>query len=176
MNQTWYPGETVIAGIGQGDWVVTPIQLVTALATIASRGERRQPHLLRAVQAGINTAPQPAPAPLPRGSIIHNPSTWPTIEQGMVGVVNAPNGTAHGLGDGFPYVIAGKTGTAERYSRTDETWTIDRDLIGRAPSGAVRMLHAGRQRARRGRGRARSRPQRCQRCRADRAQDSRWLA
>jgi penicillin-binding protein 2 len=81
------------------------------------------PHLLRAVQAGLNTPPERAPAPLSRGSIFHNPVTWPTVEQGMVGVVNSPNGTAHGLGDAFPYVIAGKTGTAERYSRTDETWT-----------------------------------------------------
>ena len=123
QNQAWYPGETVIAGIGQGAWVVTPIQLVTALSTIASKGERLPPHLLRAVQAGLNMLPQPAPAPLSRGSIFHNPLTWPTVEQGMVGVVNSPAGTAHGLGEGFPYVIAGKTGTAERYSRTDETWT-----------------------------------------------------
>ena len=40
----------------------------------------------------------------------------------MIAVVNG-GGTAHGLGEGFPYIIAGKTGTAERYSRTDEEWT-----------------------------------------------------
>ncbi len=40
QNQTWYPGETVIAGIGQGAWVVTPIQLSAALSTIAAKGER----------------------------------------------------------------------------------------------------------------------------------------
>ncbi len=123
QNQAWYPGETVIAGIGQGAWVVTPIQLATALSTIASKGERLPPHLLRAVQDGLNTPPQPALAPLSLGSIMHNPVTWNTVEQGMVGVVNSPVGTAHGLGEGFPYVIAGKTGTAERYSRVDETWT-----------------------------------------------------
>jgi penicillin-binding protein 2 len=123
QNQAWYPGETVIAGIGQGAWVVTPIQLVTALSTIASKGERLPPHLLRAMQVGLNVPPQPALAPLSRGSIIHNPITWQAVEQGMVGVVNGPGGTARGMGEGFPYVIAGKTGTAERYSRTDETWT-----------------------------------------------------
>jgi len=123
QNKAWYPGETVIAGIGQGAWVVTPVQLATALSTIASKGERRQPRLLRAVQNGLNETPQLVPPPLPRGSIIHNPLTWPTVEQGMVGVVNSPGGTARGLGDTFPYVIAGKTGTAERFSRTDETWT-----------------------------------------------------
>ena len=41
----------------------------------------------------------------------------------MIRVVNTPSGTAHGLGEGFPYEIAGKTGTAERFSRTDEEWT-----------------------------------------------------
>ncbi len=123
QNKAWYPGETVIAGIGQGAWVVTPIQLATALSTIASKGERRQPRLLRSVQNGLNETPQPVPPPLPRGSIFHNPATWPTVEQGMMGVVNSPGGTARGVGDGFPYVIAGKTGTAERFSRTDETWT-----------------------------------------------------
>jgi penicillin-binding protein 2 len=75
------------------------------------------------MQSGLNEAPQPVPPPLPRGSIFHNPLTWPTVEQGMVGVVNSPGGTARGLGDTFPFVIAGKTGTAERFSRTDETWT-----------------------------------------------------
>ena len=39
----------------------------------------------------------------------------------MIEVVNS--GTAHGLNEGFPYQIAGKTGTAERYSRTTEEWT-----------------------------------------------------
>ena len=123
QNKAWYPGETVIAGIGQGAWVVTPIQLATAVSTIAAKGERLQPRLLRAVQNGLNQPAEPVAPPLPRGSIFHNPLTWQTVEQGMVGVINSPGGTARGIGDNFPYVIAGKTGTAERFSRTDETWT-----------------------------------------------------
>jgi penicillin-binding protein 2 len=119
----WFPGETVIAGIGQGAWVVTPIQLAAALATIAAKGERRPPHLLRAAQAGLNSPLQVLPLPLPLGSLIKNPNNWKAVELGMLGVVNSPGGTARGLGEGFPYLIAGKTGTAERFSRTDETWT-----------------------------------------------------
>ena len=122
-NQAWYPGETVIAGIGQGAWVVTPIQLGQAVSIIAARGVRHSPHLLHALQEGINTEPRLAPVPPPAPNFIRNPSNWIAVEEGMVRVVNSPSGTAHGLGDGFPYTIAGKTGTAERFSRTDEEWT-----------------------------------------------------
>ena len=122
-NQAFYPGETVIAGIGQGYWVITPIQLAQALAMVAARGVRHPPHLLRAVQDGLNAPVQPLPAVPAPPSIIHNAANWIPVEQGMIAVVNGPGGTAHGLGDGFPYIIAGKTGTAERYSRTDEEWT-----------------------------------------------------
>jgi penicillin-binding protein 2 len=121
MNQAFYPGETVIAGIGQGYWVITPIQLAQALAIFAAHGVRHPPHLLRAVQDGLNTpAASVALAPADP-SIIHNAANWTPVEQGMVAVVNG-GGTASGLGKEFPYVIAGKTGTAERYSRTSDTW------------------------------------------------------
>jgi penicillin-binding protein 2 len=122
MNQPWYPGETVIAGIGQGYWVITPIQLAVADAMMAARGVRHAPHLLRATQSGINVEPELAPLAPAAPSIIRNPENWEPVLQGMIAVVNG-GGTASGLGKEFPYVIAGKTGTAERFSRTDETWT-----------------------------------------------------
>jgi len=46
----------------------------------------------------------------------------------MLGVVNTPQGTAWGLGKGFPYLIAGKTGTAERYSRTSDAYNSNKNL------------------------------------------------
>ncbi len=121
FNQSFYPGETVIAGIGQGYWVVTPLQLAQAASTLAARGVRHPPHLLRAIQDGLNAAPQLVTHASAEPSFLHNPANWNPVEQGMVAVVNG-GGTANGLGEGFPYVIAGKTGTAERYSRTDESW------------------------------------------------------
>jgi penicillin-binding protein 2 len=122
-KEPWYPGETVVAGIGQGYWVVTPIQLASAVASIAAKGVLLTPHLLRAEQNALNAAAQPVPPPLPRGTTITRPANWRAVADGMIGVVNEPGGTALGLGKDFPYVIAGKTGTAERFSRTDETWT-----------------------------------------------------
>ena len=122
-NQAWYPGETVIAGIGQGAWVITPLQLAQATSIMADRGVRHRPHLVRAMQDGLNTEPHLVPQPEATPSFIKNPANWVAVEEGMVRVVNSPSGTAKTLGQGFPYVIAGKTGTAERYSRTDEEWT-----------------------------------------------------
>ncbi|MCK9538175.1 penicillin-binding protein 2 [Dokdonella sp.] len=120
LHQPWYPGETVIAGIGQGYWVVTPLQLANATAMLAGRGVRHTPRLLRAVQRGLGDRPTPVPAPAPE-RVVHREGDWQAVEQGMVEVIRS--GTARGLDKGFPYTLAGKTGTAERYSRTDETWT-----------------------------------------------------
>ncbi|MFI4969695.1 MAG: penicillin-binding protein 2 [Lysobacterales bacterium] len=120
FNQPWYPGETVIAGIGQGYWVVTPLQLAHAVAILADRGQPHVPHLLRA-GSGSDGKPVMAAAAPALPNVIHQPDNWLPIEQGMMAVVTS--GTARGVFNEFPYVIAGKTGTAERYSRTDETWT-----------------------------------------------------
>ncbi|HEX7342543.1 MAG TPA: penicillin-binding protein 2 [Rhodanobacteraceae bacterium] len=123
-HQPWYVGETVIAGIGQGYWVVTPLQLAHAVATLADRGVPHRPHLLLATQQGVDGAEKKLPPAKPGKDIVHNISDWKTVLQGMLQVVYGPPGvTARGLGDGFPYLIAGKTGTAERYSRTTKAYT-----------------------------------------------------
>ena len=122
MNQAWYPGETVIAGIGQGFWVVTPMQLAHGVATLAAAGVSRQPHLLRATQDGIGDAPVAMATPAAGPSFFRNPANFNAVREGMIAVVNGPTGTARTMGDGFPFVIAGKSGTAERFSRTNEVW------------------------------------------------------
>ncbi|MFZ1392246.1 MAG: penicillin-binding protein 2 [Dokdonella sp.] len=122
FDKAWYPGETVIAGIGQGFWVVTPVQLARGVATLAAGGIARPPRLVFATQKGIGDQPErtaPVPAAPP---IFKDPAHWDAVREGMIAVVNGPTGTARTMGIGFPYVIAGKSGTAERYSRTNETW------------------------------------------------------
>jgi len=121
FNQPFYPGETVIAGIGQGYWVVTPLQLVQAVSIIAAEGVPHPLHLLRAVQSGIDSKPMPVAPPAAKPNVIKNPADWRAVQKGMIEVINS--GTARGLNEKFPYQIAGKTGTAERYSRTTEEWT-----------------------------------------------------
>lgn len=122
-SQPWYPGETVIAGIGQGYWVVTPLQLAHAVAMLADRGVPHRPHLLLATQQGVDAAEKTMPSVQPGQSIVKNIDNWKAVRKGMLQVVyGGPGSTARGLGDGFPYLIAGKTGTAERYSRTTQAY------------------------------------------------------
>ncbi|MCW8806568.1 MAG: penicillin-binding protein 2 [Rhodanobacter sp.] len=127
VNQPWYPGETVIAGIGQGYWAVTPIQLAHAIATFAGHGTPYAPKLAMATQSGLD-APRQLLANPPSGpSVISNPADWEVVNKGMEMVIYGPTGTTRGLAKGFPYLIAGKSGTAERYSRTSDAYNTNKN-------------------------------------------------
>jgi penicillin-binding protein 2 len=60
-KEPWYPGETVIAGIGQGYWKATVLQLAQGTASIAGGGLRRRPHLVAQRRDGYNATWQPVP-------------------------------------------------------------------------------------------------------------------
>jgi penicillin-binding protein 2 len=121
-NQPWYPGETVIAGIGQGFWAVTPLQLAHAIATFAGHGIPYKPRLVMATQNGVDTARIPLPNPPAGPSVISKPSDWAAVDEGMQQVMYGDKGTGRSLVAGFPYRMAGKSGTAERYSRTTNAY------------------------------------------------------
>jgi penicillin-binding protein 2 len=127
-KQPWYPGETMIAGIGQGYWAVTPLQLAHALATLAGHGVPYAPRLVMATQVGVDAPKLPLSNPPSGPSLVTNQASWQAVEQGMQMVVNDPRGTGYGLGKGFPYTIAGKSGTAERYSRRTDTYNENKNL------------------------------------------------
>jgi penicillin-binding protein 2 len=127
-KKSWFPGETIIAGIGQGYWTVTPVQLAHALATLAGHGMPYAPRLVMATQAGVDAPKQPLPNPPSGPSVITNPANWQAVVDGMRMVVNDPRGTGYGLGKGFPYTIAGKSGTAEIYSRHTDAYNENTNL------------------------------------------------
>jgi penicillin-binding protein 2 len=112
-QEPWYPGETLITGIGQGYNLVTPLQLAEATAILANRGTILQPHILHAIQPVGSSELLPQP-PIPQGKVpVADPSNWDTVIAAMEDVVNTPEGTAYGISRGASYRIAGKTGTAQ---------------------------------------------------------------
>ncbi len=119
----WYPGETVIAGIGQGYWAVTPLQLAHATATLADHGVPYLPRLVLATK-GVGEDQRQLLSNPPEPSVIRNPAEWEVINEGMRAVITG--GTGKGLNVGFPYAIAGKSGTAECFSRTTDAYNTNR--------------------------------------------------
>jgi penicillin-binding protein 2 len=110
-NKPWYPGETVIAGIGQGYHLTTPLQLAAAAAMLANGGKRIEPRLVQAVRDPLTHVWQLQPGAAGRQLAI-DPANLELVRQGMMDVMR-PGGTASAAAAGAPYTIAGKTGTAQ---------------------------------------------------------------
>ncbi len=125
-KQGWFPGETVIAGIGQGYWAVTPLQLGHAVATFAGHGMPYQPRLVMATRANGDAQMQMLANPPTGPSLIQKPADWNVIDEGMRAVITGGTGSKGGIFTGFPYVIAGKSGTAERFSRTTDAYDTNK--------------------------------------------------
>ena len=106
MAQAWYPGETLSAGIGQGYMLATPMQLAVATSVMASKGQRKVPRLLKAIDG------EPVAAPLLE-PLIADDSNWASVYDGMREVVHGKRGTAKKLATGIQYEMGGKTGTAQ---------------------------------------------------------------
>ena len=113
-GEPWYPGETLIAGIGQGYMLTTPLQLASVTATVAMEGERYRPHLLHG-QRAADRAGFDGPRQTPLQAIeLREAKFWDFVIEGMAHAVHAPNGTAfQTVGKHLPYRMAGKTGTSQ---------------------------------------------------------------
>jgi penicillin-binding protein 2 len=111
FKQVWYPGETVIAGIGQGYTLVTPMQLAHATAIIAGNGIAIRPHFVKAIQNSqtgeTKSIDYPKEQPFP-----FKAEDLALVREAMVAVTQ-PGGTAARAAAGAPYSFGGKTGTAQ---------------------------------------------------------------
>ncbi|WP_404474409.1 penicillin-binding protein 2 [Vreelandella venusta] len=113
FNQPWYPGETLSVGIGQGYWQVTPLQLASATAVLANRGQWVKPRLVREV--GEQPLPRDLPDTLPNIEL-DNDTWWNRVFSGMEKVLTGSEGTARRTGVGLDYRMGGKSGTAQVFS------------------------------------------------------------
>ena len=150
----WFPGETLITGIGQGFTLVTPLQLAEMTAELGSEGKRYTPHIVRGiVEPGEDklVVHQAAPQKIIK---LDNPENWKIIIHAMTQVVFGAHGTARRISHNLKYKIAGKTGTAQVFGiKQDEEAEEDqhnipkklRDhalFIGFAPAGAPKIAVA----------------------------------
>jgi penicillin-binding protein 2 len=113
-QQVWFPGETVIVGIGQGYWTATLLQLANATALLSTRGRHFRPRLVRALVDPETKQVEEKPAVALPPLELNQPANWEIIVDAMVAVTTG--GTAARAARGAAYSIAGKTGTAQVFS------------------------------------------------------------
>jgi len=111
-KQPWFPGETLIVGIGQGAFLATPVQLAAATAAMANRGHFIRPRVVRATRTHGARVDEPIPM-VSRQVPVKDRTQWDQVIGAMVEVVE--RGTAKRI-RADAYRIAGKTGTAQVFT------------------------------------------------------------
>ena len=113
----WFEGDTILSGIGHGFMQTTPLQLAHATATLANRGRRLTPHLLRGTQIPGESV-QLMSSDTGGSIVVANHDHWNIVIHAMEEVIKNPQGTAHTFGP-HHYTIAAKTGTGQVSRRRD---------------------------------------------------------
>ncbi len=106
-RSSWYTGDSLNIGIGQGFLLTTPIQLASVASIIANRGTHYMPQMVASISGELQQ-----PKEFPRVAL-KNPMHWDEVRVAMEGVIHGRRGTARRISRGLTYRIAGKTGTAQ---------------------------------------------------------------
>lgn len=129
-NDPWRIGDTFNVTIGQGDFQVTPIQLINQISSIANGGRLYKPFLMKelANNSGTTTVRQP--------ELIRDYSDMTSeiheVQEGMKDTVRQSYGTANFLSD-LPFEVAAKTGT----SQTSNNTKVNALFVGYIPTEAL---------------------------------------
>ncbi|NOX77140.1 MAG: penicillin-binding protein 2 [Gammaproteobacteria bacterium] len=127
-HEPWYPGETLITGIGQGFFLTTPLQLATATATLAENGLQLRPRILAATEDPDSGERVWLPAVRNTTVPINDQANWDYIIRAMTQVVHGRRGTARRIARGAHYKIAGKTGTAQVFGIKQDEKYVAKDI------------------------------------------------
>ena len=111
-GQAWTPGDSVNMGIGQGFVLVTPLQIAQMICAVRNGGTLYRPQLVARI-APPGGQPSSKFQPIANGKLPVSADQLKSIQQGLDGAVNLPNGTAHFVFPNFEVPVSGKTGTAE---------------------------------------------------------------
>ena len=138
----WRTGNNVNMAIGQGDVLVTPLQLAAAYAAIGNGGTLWQPRVAKDILDGVTGEVKRTIEPTKSGTVEMNPDWRQAIIDGLVGVTTREGGTAAGAFAGFPsttFPVAAKTGTAQVNNKAP-TAVFGAFAPGPAPQFAVSVL------------------------------------
>lgn len=108
-GRSWYAGDTLNLGIGQGFMLATPMQLATATAALAGKGEWHTPRLMETLGGESKVEGEKV---LPN-VVLKDPQDWNKMFKAMEAVITGPRGTARALQHNLNFTMAGKTGTAQ---------------------------------------------------------------
>jgi penicillin-binding protein 2 len=121
IDKIWTSGDSVQLAIGQGDVLVTPLQMTRLYGMIATGGKLVEPHVVKSVEEPGNEGQAPVVlrpyAPKPPKDVQLDPSAVRVVQEGLYQATHESYGTSSGIFGSFPIEIAGKTGTAEKYVR-----------------------------------------------------------
>ena len=140
----WFPGDFILMTIGQGDTLVTPLQLATAYGALQNGGRLCVPHVLKRVVSPEDEVVR-SYRPNCRRAV---PMQGPTIEyvrNALTATVQG-GGTAGGAFAGFPFDsvwVAGKTGTAEVDPKQDYSWFAAMTAAGGEQHVVVALVEQG---------------------------------
>ena len=128
-------GDATNFSIGQGDTLVTPLQLATVYAAVANGGQVLEPHVARALVSPSGQVREVAPKV--RSTVPASPEVLDYVREALAGVTK-PGGTAAGAFAGSPVDVAGKTGTGEVAGKQDTSW-----FASFAPADAPELVVVG---------------------------------
>lgn len=132
--QRWLPGDTVNMSIGQGDLLMTPLQVASVYAAIANGGEVLRPHVLRQVLGSDGK-----PVLEQKTEVVAKPA----VSKANLAIMRSAleevirSGTGRSAFSGFGTSVAGKTGTAEVAKKDDYAW-----FVGYAPANDPKYVVA----------------------------------
>jgi penicillin-binding protein 2 len=146
IDKIWTSGDSVQLAIGQGDLLVTPLQMTRFYAMLANGGKLVEPHVVKSVEEPGNQGQPPVVlrpyAPKPPRDIQIDPGALRVVQEGLYNATHANYGTSSGIFGSFPVEIAGKTGTAEKFVRLpgyqglqDQAW-----WCGYGPYGKPKLV------------------------------------
>ncbi len=126
LDRTWKPGDSINMSTGQGNLLVTPLQMAVAYAAIANGGTVVSPTLARRLADSTGRSLQSFVGARPTRSADLAPEVLDTLRDGLLAAANDPEGTSTAVFGALPQSVrvAGKTGTAENETGVDHSWYV----------------------------------------------------